>query len=296
MLKAKHYSNILSKRYNLFRNYTLFLVALGLSLILMFANALRPWTKDLVVLSIFSKINLITETAWYRSTGYIKDLYQSYIDLVEVEKENAKLRQRVSELELENSKLRHYHKELIRVQQLIGFKKRFPYPLKTGEIISKWKQGGFESFRVNIGSIDGIKPKMAVITDYALVGRVFRTSLHYSDIQPITHPDMFIDILLERTRLRGVINGFGTGLLQWSPIKREDIKIGDLAVSSGLIDNFPKGLPVAKVVKIIYGIDYSTQKIMLKPFNNLKNLEQVFIVVPQRNQLISKSNNKSTNK
>jgi len=59
----------------------------------------------------------------------------------------------------------------------------------------------------------------------------------------------------------------------------EAVSVGDLVVTSGLDQVFPKGLPLGRVVKLSDGNTY--KNIVVKPAVALDRLEEVLVVVPK---------------
>lgn len=118
-----------------------------------------------------------------------------------------------------------------------------------------------------------IKKGQVVLSDSGVIGRVERVGAVYSKILLITDINSKIPVMVEKSRIRGILSGDNTSLpkLIFTPLDSEPV-IGDKIVTSGVAGIFPPGLPVGKVV--------STEKndIKIKPFGNLDRIEYVRIV------------------
>ena len=258
-------------------------ILLAVFLIFCFSSS-APISKDIPGFYVFNSVYSFVQFSFLKSSNKIKNIIDNYIYLVDVKKKNKELKKKIKILEIENARIKHHKSEINRLSKLLEFKYSFFEPLKLARIVSRWHSQAFETYRIDLGTKDQVLPGLAVISKYAIVGRILRSNRYFADVQSLIHPDMYVDVLVERTRLRGIINGYGAGLMQWQPAIKEDIKIGDVLISSGLIGIFPKGLPVAKVIKIIYSLDQTTQTILLKPYHDPKKIEELFVVMT-KNQL-----------
>jgi cell shape-determining protein MreC len=58
----------------------------------------------------------------------------------------------------------------------------------------------------------------------------------------------------------------------------DDIQPGDILLSSGLGGNFPKGVPVGTIIKVIRKSFGITQKVEVKPSVDFSKLDEVLVV------------------
>ena len=67
----------------------------------------------------------------------------------------------------------------------------------------------------------------------------------------LTDPNSGIDVLVQRTRSRGIVSGSLENGTVLKYVKRsEDVQEGDRLVTSGLDNVFPKGMLVGTVIKV----------------------------------------------
>jgi rod shape-determining protein MreC len=136
----------------------------------------------------------------------------------------------------------------------------------------------FHSIRANRGAADGISPGFPVITPEGVVGRVLRAGRHHADIQIITDGDFALDVLLQRSRVRGVLHGYAGDRCRLQLHRQAEIRIGDTIITSGIVGSFPKGLPVGRVIGISYETDNVTQVVTVEPWVQFPRLETIAII------------------
>ena len=112
-----------------------------------------------------------------------------------------------------------------------------------------------------------------VLSDLGVVGRVDRVANRYAKIILITDINSNVPVIVEGTRMRGILSGDNTNMpkLMFVPLDAE-INVGDKIVTSGVSGVFPAGLPVGHVVGV------SKYEIKVKPMAAMEKLEYVKIV------------------
>ena len=123
---------------------------------------------------------------------------------------------------------------------------------------------------------------MPVITSEGLVGQVRRTWGRYADVLLTADKTSAIDVVVQRTGARGMLKGTGSEedyVCTLEELSREDdVKPGDLVVTSGLGQRFPASILVGRikdVVKREYGL---YQEATVAPAVHFSHLEEVLIM------------------
>jgi len=62
--------------------------------------------------------------------------------------------------------------------------------------------------------------------------------------------------------------------------KDSDIKASDIIITSGLTDNYPKGLLIGRVISIGEEFSGLSRYAIVKPAVDLSNIEEVLIIIP----------------
>jgi rod shape-determining protein MreC len=109
---------------------------------------------------------------------------------------------------------------------------------------------------------------------------VIEVSKHYSKVMLITDRNSAVDALVQRTRARGVIKGESTDRCRLDYVLRKnDVRIGDTIVSSGLDGVYPKGLRIGQVSEVIEHDGDIFHEIIITPFVDFEKLEEVLVVL-----------------
>lgn len=226
-------------------------------------------------------VGLVLEPGiWLHHKTY--SLWNSYVDLVEVSKENKKLRQELKRAKLQIFKLKQDSKELQRLQKLLQFSSPTDWSYQGARILAHemGPNAILKSLLVDKGTADGIDKNTPVVTPEGIVGRVLRTSLHYSTVLLVSDPNSHIPVKGKKTRTNGIIKGQGTYSdldLSYVP-KNAKLLRGEMLVTSGLGRIFPKGIPVAKITKIEKSDLSLFKHVQAKSVVNLKKLEEVLLI------------------
>jgi len=185
------------------------------------------------------------------ATGWIKEIDQRYATVAGFRTENDRLRKRIQELEVERNKLLEAQATNQHLQQLLEFRSHLPSGSITASIIGNSASSWFQSCLLDKGSADGIRKGMAVVTPLGVVGQVVSTTSRSAKVLLITDANSGVDVLVQRTRARGIVSGSLENVTIMKYVKRsEDIQEGDRLITSGLDGVFPKGLMVGTAVKV----------------------------------------------
>ena len=87
---------------------------------------------------------------------------------------------------------------------------------------------------------------------------------------------------MQRSRARGVIKGDGEGRCTYQyMLRKDDVRVGDIVVSSGLDGVFPKGLRVGQVSEVVRRNAGLFQDVVITSFVDFEKLEEVLIVLTE---------------
>ena len=215
------------------------------------------------------------------STGrFFRNGWHNYADLRDVRKQNKELHDEVARLQMEQVRLRQDADQARRLQALLEFKEKFISRTVAAQIIAT---SGTEQSRVVIidkGSRDGIKADMAVITPEGIVGKVKEVFPLSSQVLLINDHDSGAGVILEHSRLQGILKGTPTGELQITDIMSDEkIEAGDHVITSGGDRIYPKGFSVGTVMNAVSDHDNDPFLVIkIKPAADLRRLEEVLVV------------------
>lgn len=218
------------------------------------------------------------EYVWHESTSLIRNTWHNYFDVTQAAYENQDLHRQVSILQAEMMDYKNIVSEVARLRALLGFAKKYTRGVAVVEVVGHAGQPPFQSLRIARGSRQGLQVGMPVVAAQGIVGRILRTGQLFSDVQVLGDNNFNVDVLIERTRARGILHGVSAlrGNLQLH--RRADIRIGDTLVTSGATGSFPKGLPVGRVIRIRYDADNVSQTVTIQPWVDYRRLEEVLVL------------------
>jgi len=130
------------------------------------------------------------------------------------------------------------------------------------------------------GAKDGVAKDMTVMTPLGLTGKIISVSDSFSSMLWISDINFSAAVRTREGRREGVLAGTGSRacLLKYVPYE-DEIKPGDVVITSGLDAFYPQGIPVGYVSKVDEkGIGGNFQYIEITPFQDPAKMEEVLIV------------------
>jgi rod shape-determining protein MreC len=208
------------------------------------------------------------------------NLWQNYIDLRHVRQQNKDLQNTVDRLRLEQAALLEDARQGQRLQALMHFQEKYVYKTLTAQVLGT--SGTDQSRVVNIdkGSSAGLEHDMAVITPDGIVGKVRDVFSRSAQVLLISDQMSGAGVILETTRIRGILRGNAAGETQIIGIMADSrIKPGEKVLTAGGDEIFPRGLPVGEVDKVVRDPDQDGFiRIMVKPSAHLDRLDEVLVI------------------
>jgi rod shape-determining protein MreC len=216
------------------------------------------------------------------SANWIKGFRNHYDTLAGFRSENERLRKRLQTLEIERQRLLEAEATNRHLQQLLDFRSELPSGAITATIIASSASSWFQSCVISKGSADGVRKGMAVVTPLGVVGKVVAVTGRTAKVLLLTDPNSGIDVLVQRTRSRGIVSGSLESGTVLKYIKRsEDVQEGDRLVTSGLDSGFPKGLLVGTVIRVRKQNRGLFQSVEVWPAVQAARVEEVLVVGAQ---------------
>jgi rod shape-determining protein MreC len=233
----------------------------------------------------FSVAYLTTPVYWLadiptRVSFWIDDVFVSQRDLIE---ENTQLRQQLLFAQRELQLLAGLASENSRLRELQEASQAVQGRVMTAEIINVSNDPGSRRVLINRGAHNGVIEGQAMLDAHGLMGQVEEVLPFTSWVLLITDSRHGTPVQVnrngERTIARGS-RGDAPGLeLEFVP-DTADISVGDLLVSSGLGQRFPKDYPVAEVISIIHDPGQPFAQIRARPLAQMDRTRHVMLVIP----------------
>ena len=269
--------------YKRYRDVGIVIILLAVPFFFLRANMKRPENLnglDRVVLRISAPIEFAASSL---ARG-VSNLWESYVYLVDVKADNERLAYENARLKEQVHRLEQKETENRELRRLLQLRESLPGDLVSAQVIGK---DFTEFFRVTRVVLDrgsrNIRPHMPVVSPDGVVGAVLRVAGDAIDVQLSVDAAFGIDVEDERTHARGFVRGTGDPSRYACKVEnvdsRDEVEIGDLLVTSGKGKWFPKGLPVARVTKVVKREPGRDQEIEATPTVNFSRLDAVLILV-----------------
>jgi len=204
--------------------------------------------------------------------------WHNYLYLRGVRAENRDLKQQIERMRLEQVRLSEDAEQARRLQLLLAFKEKFISKTLAAQVIGSSGSEKSRSIYIDKGSHDGVEPDQAVITAEGIVGKVLSVYGSTSLVLLINDQSSGVGVILEKSRLQGVLRGSATGqVIVEKILNDETVQPGERVLTSGGDQIFPKGLDAGRVAKVSPGKD-AFLDIRLQPAAHLSKLEEVLVV------------------
>jgi rod shape-determining protein MreC len=219
-----------------------------------------------------------------RSTYGLHYVWDGYIALIGVHRENQSLRHQIDDLQMQLQQNREDILELQRLRGVLSFPAANTGKTIVARVIGR-DPARSQTVTIDKGATHGVKPDSAVITPAGVVGRVIHTSNFFSIVQLIIDSQSAVGVVLESTRRQGIVRGTGGRDLDLDYIDDDnDLKQGDIFLTSGLDRVYPKGLPLGVILTV--GPRRGLLKtVQIRPSADLGRLEEVICIIQQSQNL-----------
>jgi rod shape-determining protein MreC len=212
----------------------------------------------------------------------VASFWSRYLYFVGIRQQNDQLRLELDSAKKELAELRENASEVERLRQILSLTPPVDWTRRAARIISHrlGPNAALETFLIDKGSAHGVSVNMPVVSPDGVVGRVLRLSPTAATILLITDPNSRIPVVSQKNRTQGIVKGEGPTkelTLQYVP-QGAPVEEGEVLVTSGLEEIFPKGLPVAKVTSVGRSGSSLFQLIHAAPLFTPRQLEEVALL------------------
>ena len=198
---------------------------------------------------------------------------------------NDDLRRENQQLRLQALQAQETSSENARLRQLVGWQRETSWKLKLAKVVLREPANWWRTVQIDLGSRDGLRGNLPVLTTDGLVGRISSVGLTRSQVVLLGDPNCKVSARVENeTRDTGVIGASG-------PLDREFVQLGFLSrnanlkpgqnvATSGEGGIFPKGIPIGKIVDVQATDSGLRTEAQVKLATNLSALEEVWVMFP----------------
>jgi rod shape-determining protein MreC len=217
-------------------------------------------------------------------TERIMDTSQSWRDLRDLRARNQQLESLVDQLMIENVRLKEVEAQNEDLRKKLNFAETHPqYKLRAAEVKGRvigYEPDNFMSILiVDVGKRHGIRKGMPVVTERGLVGYIHDVGTNWAKVLLIIDPSNSVAALTQSSRTTGVISGrLGQDLIMDYIPQEEQISVGDVVLTSGMVGRYPKGLVIGQVTEVVQHDIDTFQHAVVHPSVNFAKLETVLVI------------------
>ena len=205
--------------------------------------------------------------------------WEEYVSLVDVNRENEQLRDRLAAIEDENLQLREALVESGRLERIAEMRDSFDIPMLPATLVGLDSSTWFRSALLDRGRNHGVHSGMPLISERGLVGIVTATSRNAAKGMLLPDRQTAIDAVVQRSRTRGIARGLGESLVFEFSGSDADVAVGDVMITSGLGGVYPKGLRIGRVTSIEVADGQLVSRADVESAVDFGRLEQVFVML-----------------
>lgn len=221
-----------------------------------------------------------TLNAVHKIKGSIKDSVTApFRRMLLREEENISLKSELSRMLKEQQTCSEVFLENKRLNNILALKQREHRYITAARVIAKSPDQWSNTLILDKGSSDGITKDMVAITEKGLVGKISEVTHSYSYLLLLNDINFSAAARIQTNRIEGIISGTGFKKCQLKYIPyEEELKQGDIVITSGLDMLFPPGIPVGYVSKINKRDIGMFQDMEVIPFADHTKIEIVAII------------------
>ena len=203
-----------------------------------------------------------------------------FMSRARMQQENEALRTELLVLKRKAQKMASLSAENVHLRQLLNSAHTLADKVLIAELIGVSPDSHIHTVTVNKGESDGVYAGQALVDASGLMGQVVRVGRFSSEVLLITDITHALPVQINRNGVRLIAEGVGSlyELVVRHVSNTEDIREGDLLVSSGLGQRFPAGYPVAEIVEVQVNPGKSFAKVIARPKAQLNRSRHVLLV------------------
>lgn len=196
-------------------------------------------------------------------------------NLIEVER----LKKEIDFLNYKINSLQECSLENLRLKEILNLKNKSAFKVIASQVIGRPADSWSLALIIDKGSNHGITYGMSVINYLGLVGKVIQVFPTTSKVMLLADPNLRVAARVQRSRQEGLVCGtFGANLIMRYLPYDADVEVGDIIVTSGLDNFYPKGILIGKVIEVCKEFSGLSKYALIKPAVNFSTVEEVLVV------------------
>ncbi|MBE7024723.1 MAG: rod shape-determining protein MreC [Ruminococcaceae bacterium] len=198
--------------------------------------------------------------------------------------ENQQLAARVKELEEETRELYALRNENERLRGLLSLSETYTnYEMVGARVVAKDPGAWFSAFKIDKGTVHGVRKNDTVITDAGLVGYVYEVGSTWSNVVSVIDSRSAAGCIIERTGDMAVVEGsldlMNEGTCHLSYLSREaEVAVGDFVETSGLGGIYPEKLLIGKIKSLSVDPQGLYYEAVIEPAVDFERITEVMVI------------------
>ena len=182
----------------------------------------------------------------------IRDIASAPSDVVSLQNRNSQLEAEISGLQTQVIQLQQQLKDTEVLAALVDFSQSNPESVyKAASVVGRDPSPFLHYVIINVGSNDGIRRGMPVVTNQGLVGRIDAVIADASRVQLVTDPSSAVNVRLQNADTDALLVGSVTGDVSLEMISQDiEVQEGDVVLTSGLGGDYPADLLVGQLINL----------------------------------------------
>jgi rod shape-determining protein MreC len=171
------------------------------------------------------------------------------------------------------------------LRALFGWHRQTPWKLRLANVVMRDPANWWHTVQIDLGSRDGVRENLPVLTAEGLVGRVSSVSYTRAQVVLISDPNCKVSAVVEnQAHDMGIISPGGpldSSFVELSYLSgNANLQAGQKVITSGQGGVFPPGIPIGQIADarpVEFGLSAEAR---VKLAVNLGSLEQVSVLFP----------------
>ena len=224
--------------------------------------------------------------------GWLGDMKDNFATMEQLQSENSRLREQISDLSTENSYLLEQSYEYERLQELYELDQNYAeYGKTAAHVIGRDSGNWFNTFTIDKGSTDGIKADMNVLAAGGLAGIVTEVGPTWAKVRSIIDDSTNVSGMVLSTSDTCIISGdlslMSTGQIAFDQMENNDnaVAVGDQIVTSYISDKYLQGILIGSISEINVDSNNLTRSGYITPAVDFRNIQEVLVITTTKAEL-----------
>jgi rod shape-determining protein MreC len=210
----------------------------------------------------------------------VQDFFTAPRDIISLRARNAELEAQVSQLQVQVIESQQLKSDFDRLAALVSYASSEPESTyRAAAVIGRDPSPFLHYIIINVGSNNGIRRGMPVVTNQGLVGRIDAVIADAARVQLITDPASAVNVYLQNAETNAVALGSVTGDVSLDKISQNvTVEPGDLVLTSGLGGGYPPDRIIGQVITLRTLEFELFQQATVQPAVDFSRLEIVLVI------------------